>query len=109
VNITVLWYSVTRLDNSVNGNPRYILHTDNGPYITQTDAALGYEIGNLRNRIPAKGAMEVTLHLSETGKVWDIVELRLIEDDPEDEWDIDPAYEDDDQRLGGNDNPYPED
>lgn len=40
-------YRVERTTNSVNGNPRFKLHTSGGTFATQTDAGLGYDIGNM--------------------------------------------------------------
>ncbi|MGH8009585.1 MAG: hypothetical protein ACREQ3_21555 [Candidatus Binatia bacterium] len=41
------FHGATRKGNSVNGNPKWVLHTSEGDIPTQTDAALGYEIGNI--------------------------------------------------------------
>ena len=39
--------SLTRLNNSVNGNPRYLVHfTDGSSAKTKSDASLGYAIAN---------------------------------------------------------------
>ena len=39
--------SVTRLNNSVNGNPRFMLELDNGrEYMTSSDASCSYEVDN---------------------------------------------------------------
>jgi hypothetical protein len=39
--------SVTRLNNSVNGNPTYLLHTVGGAtFRTQSDSSVSYEINN---------------------------------------------------------------
>jgi hypothetical protein len=54
VHVTV--YGVTRLRNTVNGNPRFKLHTDQGDYLIGSDAAVGYEVTNYTNRIPSDGS-----------------------------------------------------
>ena len=38
-----------RQTNSVNGNPRWKLHTNQGTFLTQDDAALNYGIENYTN------------------------------------------------------------
>ena len=43
---TATLYGATRKNNSTNGNPSWILHTSDGDYRTQTDAAIGYEVAN---------------------------------------------------------------
>jgi len=46
---------------SANGNPAFTLHTDEGNYQTQTDAALGYGIENLTNsRFPIRTSSAMT-------------------------------------------------
>ena len=54
--ISVRAFGVTRLKNTVNGNPRFRLHTDQGDYLIQSDAACGYEVENYTNRIPSDGS-----------------------------------------------------
>jgi hypothetical protein len=46
IEITATLISVTRTRNSVNGNPTWILHTDQGDLVTQSDASIGYEVDN---------------------------------------------------------------
>lgn len=36
--------SMARLNNSVNGNPRYMIHTNEGSYITSSDHSFVYGI-----------------------------------------------------------------
>lgn len=36
--------SVTRLTNSRNGNPRYILHTTNGDFTTKIDSMCAFNV-----------------------------------------------------------------
>lgn len=38
--------SADRLNNSVNGNPTWLLRTDHGDFRTQSDASIGYEVSN---------------------------------------------------------------
>lgn len=71
VNVQVTGY--TRLNNSVNGNPRFTLHTvDHGNYTTQSDSGVGYEIGNYFNRASDAAPVAVTLKLTRANRVWDI-------------------------------------
>lgn len=39
-------FSAHRLNNSVNGNPRWQLHTSAGPIVISSDASVGYEVAN---------------------------------------------------------------
>ena len=70
--------SIERRNSSANGNPAFTLHTDEGNYQTQTDAALGYGIENLTNsRFPdtyviGDDVPAVTLLATPTGRVWGI-------------------------------------
>lgn len=70
--------AITRKNNSVNGNPTYVLHTSEGDYRTQSDAALGYGIENYTNsRFPDTHVIgddvpAVTLVATPTGRVWGI-------------------------------------
>lgn len=66
----VLVYSLERLDNSANGNPRYRVHTDGGPYTTSADAGFCYGIEN--NRIRGVETQEATLTLTRAGMVADL-------------------------------------
>lgn len=45
----VVIYSIERTQNSHYGNPGYKLHTSQGTFSMQTDAALGYSIDNYTN------------------------------------------------------------
>lgn len=69
--VTVTLYGATRLNNSVNGNPRWRLHTSEGDFITSSDHALNYEV---ENRTSKNGRWswldrEVTLTLTRAGRV----------------------------------------
>lgn len=68
---TTLW-GATRLNSSVNGNPRFTLHTDDGDFTTQSDAAISYEVENITHRIPEGQGRAVTLTATRAGSVWDI-------------------------------------
>lgn len=70
--ITCTLHSAERLNNSVNGNPRFHLHTSEGIYTTQTDAACCYEITNYSNRAP----VAVCLKLTRAGRVYGIEPAR---------------------------------
>jgi hypothetical protein len=62
---------VSRLRSSTNGNPRFELHTDDGTYITQSDAACNYEVENIARHCPVK----VELSLTRASRVWNIVQV----------------------------------
>lgn len=70
--------SITRKNNSSNGNPSYVLHTSEGDYRTQVDASLGYSIENYTNsRFPdthviGDNVPAVVLLATQTGRVWGI-------------------------------------
>lgn len=70
--------AIERRNSSTNGNPAFVLHTSEGNYQTQTDAALGYGIENLTNsRFPdtyviGDDVPAVTLLATPTGRVWGI-------------------------------------
>ena len=65
--------SITRLNNSVNGNPRWAVtwdkSTDSVPNLvtrqTVSDASIGYEIGNPGYR----AGSTVDLHLTRAGRI----------------------------------------
>lgn len=70
--------SVTRLNNSVNGNPRFRLNTLHGEYVTQSDAACSYDVDNIARGIRTRDdgqavAVPVVLSLTPAGRVWNIV------------------------------------
>jgi hypothetical protein len=48
--ITTTYRGNTRGYNSANGNPRFILHTDDGNYHTSPDASISYDIENHSGR-----------------------------------------------------------
>lgn len=70
--------SITRKNNSANGNPSFVLHTSEGDYRTQADASLGYAIENYTNsRFPETHVIgdnvpAVVLLATPTGRVWGI-------------------------------------
>lgn len=79
----VIIYRAERTRNSVNGNPGYKLHTSDGVYPMQTDAALGYAIDNYvwsEHRatrmddlvIGNPAEPRVTLLATPAGRVWGI-------------------------------------
>lgn len=66
-------FAAERLNNSVNGNPRYRLITSSGSYQTQSDAACSYVVDNIARRIPNDGfGLAVTLTTTKAGRVWKI-------------------------------------
>ena len=52
--LDVVITSVTRRKNSVNGNPRYVLHTNLGDYATRPDASVGYDVSTMWEDVPAQ-------------------------------------------------------
>jgi len=57
-----------RLNNSVNGNPAWRVHLDNGNvYRTQSDSSVSYEIDNGTYR-----GVTVRLLLTKAHRIWDI-------------------------------------
>ena len=70
--------SIKRRRSSGNGNPAFTIHTSEGDYLTQSDAALGYSLENYTNsRFPdthviGDNVPAVTLLATPTGKVWGI-------------------------------------
>lgn len=59
---------IERLNNSVNGNPAYRVHLDNGNvYRTQSDSSVAYEINNGTYR-----GVTVRLLLTKAHRIWDI-------------------------------------
>jgi len=60
--------SLTRLKNSVNGNPRYRLHFSNGDSATtQSDASISYGLQNSEYR-----NVPVRVMLTAAGRVWNV-------------------------------------
>lgn len=73
ITIQVAVTGFTRLNSSVNGNPRFTLHTvEHGNYQTQSDSGVNYEIGNLFNRASDAAPVPVTLKLTRASRVFDI-------------------------------------
>lgn len=50
----------TRLTNSRDGNPRYILHTSHGDYRTEPDASINYGVPHATGFGPAVMRLELT-------------------------------------------------
>jgi hypothetical protein len=68
-NVQVTGY--TRLNNSVNGNPRYILHTvEDGDWTTQSDSGCNYEVRNDFDRATEAKPVAATLHTTPAHKVF---------------------------------------
>lgn len=60
--------SLERLNNSVNGNPRYRVHfTDGTSALTQSDASLGYCIGN-----PEYRDVPLEVITTKAGRIYDL-------------------------------------
>jgi len=62
----------SRLNSSVNGNPRFTLHTDDGDFVTKSDSSISYEIENLTSRISRGGFMDVEMETTRAGRVWNV-------------------------------------
>lgn len=59
---------IERINNSVNGNPNFRIHLDNGNvYRTSSDSSVVYEINNPEFQGPT-----VRLWLTEAHRIWDI-------------------------------------
>lgn len=60
-----------RLNNSKNGNPRFLIVTADGDeYITQSDGSVGFEISNLSHELRKRNAdTPVTATLSRNGRI----------------------------------------
>jgi hypothetical protein len=76
--LTTSLVSVKRLNNSVNGNPRFRLNTLHGEFVTQSDASCSYDVDNIARKIRQRDtgenvAVPVVLSLTPAGRVWNIV------------------------------------
>jgi hypothetical protein len=73
--ITATLYGAERLTNSVNGNPRFKLHTSEGDLITKSDASMGYEVDNHTGRPEHSSrswvGKRVRFTATKAGRVWD--------------------------------------
>lgn len=73
--ITVQVIGYTQRNGSVNGNPRFILHTlEHGDFTTQSDGGCNYEVRNDFNRASESAPVACTLHTTRAGYVfnWDL-------------------------------------
>lgn len=61
-------YRVTHHGNSRNGNPSYRLATNDGDFLTKTDAMVSYSITNLERFLPCK----VTLTMTPAKRVYNV-------------------------------------
>ncbi len=64
--------NVTRRPSSKYGNPRMVLHTDNGVYVTQTDAGCAYAVSDYWTKQP------VILTFNGRGEVIGVEELDVM-------------------------------
>ena len=69
---TVTLHGASRLNSSVNSNPRFTLHTSAGDYMTQSDAAINYEVDNITRGRNAGANVRVELTMTPAGRVYDI-------------------------------------
>jgi len=70
IEITATLYGATRKRNSVNGNPTWMLHTDAGDLVTQSDSAIGYEVDNRTGGQDAWIGRKVVFTTTPTRRVW---------------------------------------
>lgn len=72
--VRTVFRGATRTGTSVNGNPNWKIHTDAGDYRIQSDASVGYSIGNYLNRHIADSliGVSVRLILNRAGRVSDV-------------------------------------
>lgn len=70
--IVTTLYAAGRLNNSVNGNPRFDLYTSHGRIRISSDAAVGYEVTNYTNRIDPDNPPKVVLSLTRAGRFYAI-------------------------------------
>ena len=70
---TVIGY--TQRNGSVNGNPRFILHTTDGDYTTQSDSGCNYSVRNDFDRASESAPVSAVLNTTRAGYVfgWDLV------------------------------------
>lgn len=61
-----------RLNLSTNGNPRFRLFTDQGDYLTSSDAAVSYDVENYTRGASRGLTIPVTLSLTRAGRVDDM-------------------------------------
>lgn len=74
VQVAVTGY--TRLNNSVNGNPRFTLHTvEHGNFQTQSDSSVGYDVSNVFGSTAGPGPVAVELEMTPANKVFGITAL----------------------------------
>jgi hypothetical protein len=69
--ITTTLKGAVRLNNTVNGNPRFDLITADGDFMISSDSACSYDVENFVGRI-RHGEDRVTLSLTRAGRVWNI-------------------------------------
>lgn len=67
--------SVTRLNNSVYGNPRFTLHTNKGTYTTSSDSMCNYSVTNMFSGRSRTGSKGITLVLTPAGRVCDFYKI----------------------------------
>jgi hypothetical protein len=73
--VTATLNGATRLNNSVNGNPTWMLHTSEGDLRTSSDTAVSYEVSNHTGRPEHSPSSwvgrRVTFSTTRAGRVWD--------------------------------------
>lgn len=71
IEITATLTGTTRKGSSVNGNPTWILHTNEGDLVTQSDASIGYEVSNHTGRSDSWVGHGVVFTATPARRVWD--------------------------------------
>lgn len=72
IQITATFKGATRKGSSANGNPTWILHTDEGDFVTQTDAQIGYTVSNYTHSVHGLVGKRVVLTATRARRVFDI-------------------------------------
>jgi hypothetical protein len=71
IEITATLHGATRKGASVNGNPTWILHTDQGDLVTQSDSTINYEVSNHTGGREDWTGRTVVFTATPARRVWD--------------------------------------
>lgn len=72
IQITATFKGATRKGSSTNGNPTWILHTDEGDFTTQTDASIGYAVSNFTHSVHGLIGKRVVLSATRARRVFNV-------------------------------------
>lgn len=72
IKITATFKGATRKGSSANGNPTWILHTDEGDFTTETDAQIGYTVSNYTHSVHGFIGKRVVLTATKGRRVFDV-------------------------------------